>query len=174
MRNITKILFVLTLIILFVNPLSAKDLKIGYIDSEGILSQYQDYQDAKRILDQEEQEYSRQARQMEMDIENLEKEFDAQSLMWSEEKKLEKQLEGQNLIARYQQFLQEIWGPTGKLYQRNLELSKPIIDKVNVIISRVGEEEGYDFIFDATAGNIVYASPDFDLTDRIIEELEKK
>ena len=167
---ITLVLFIFTA----VNNSSAKELKIGYIDSEKILSQFQDYQDAKRILDQEEQEYSRKAKQMELDIKNLEAEFDANALMWSEEKKMEAQMEGQNLVMRYQQYIEEIWGQTGKLFQRNLELSKPIIDNINLIIQKVGEEEEYDFIFDATAGNIVHAKPDYDITDRIIEELEKK
>ncbi len=157
-----------------VNISIAKELKIGYIDSDKILNEFQDYQDAKRILDQEEQEYTRQAKQMELDIKNLQDEFDANALMWSEEKKLEAQMSGQNMVMRYQQFVEEIWGQSGKLFQRNLELSKPIIDNINVIIKKIGEEEDYDFIFDATAGNIVHAKPDYDLTDRIVEELSKK
>jgi len=157
-----------------VNISLAKELKIGYIDSDKILNDFQDYQDAKRILDREEQEYTRQAKQMELDIKNLQDEFDANALMWSEEKKLETQMEGQNLVMRYQQFVENIWGQTGKLFQRNLELSKPIIDNINVIIKKIGEEEDYDFIFDATAGNIVHAKPEYDLTNRIIEELGKK
>ena len=157
-----------------VNISIAKELKIGYIDSDKILNEFQDYQDAKRILDQEEQEYTRQAKQMELDIKNLQDEFDANALMWSEEKKLEAQMSGQNMVMRYQQFVEEIWGQSGKLFQRNLELSKPIIDNINVIIKKIGEDEDYDFIFDATAGNIVHAKPDYDLTDRIVEELSKK
>lgn len=152
----------------------AADFKIGYIDSERILSESQDYKDAKKILDGEEKEYSRKGRQMELDILNLEDEISAQSLMWSEDKKLEKQQEYQQKYIDYQKYLQDIWGQTGKLYQRNMELSKPIVDKINTIIQKVGADEGYDIIFDAGAGNLVYAKPEYDLTDRIIEELKKK
>lgn len=169
---------ILILFIFLFSPLAdysaAKEIKIGYIDAERILNESQEYKDARRILDAEEKEYSRQARKMEKDIENLEDEIDAQSLMWSDEKKLEKQQQGQQMVLQYQQFLKEIWGSEGKLYQRNLELSKPIIDKINNIINKVGEEDGYDIVFDASAGNIVFAKPDFDLTDRIIEEMKKK
>jgi len=172
MRRITTLIAVALFAAVLVIPAGAKELKIGYIDSDRILSQYADYQDARRLLEQEENEYEQQARQMEMDIKNLEAEIDDNSLMWSEEKRQEKMLEGQNLVMRYQNFLQEIWGDNGKLFQRNLELSKPIIDKVNAIIQKIGEEEEYDFIFDATTGNLVHAKPEYDLTDRIIEELE--
>jgi outer membrane protein len=156
------------------HPLQAKELKIGYIDSERILNELQDYKDAKKLLDDEEKNYEKQGRQMEQEIKNLEEEIDAQGLMWSEEKKIEKQQEWQNLYLRYQQFLQDIWGQTGKLYQRNLELSKPIIDRVNAAITKIGDLEGYDFIFDAGAGNLVYAKPDYELTQKILDELSKK
>jgi outer membrane protein len=173
-RAITLLAFIPFLSLFLLSEASAKELKIGYINSERILNESQDYKDAKKILEEEEKKYSKQARDMELDIQNLEDEIEAQSLMWSEEKKIEKQQEAQNLYLKYQQFLQEIWGQTGKLYQRNLELSKPIVDKINDVITRIGEAEGYDMIFDGAAGNLVFAKPEFDLTDRVIEELGKK
>lgn len=168
------IIIALLLFSFAVNPALARELKIGYFDSNKILSQYQDYKDAMELLKEEEGKYEQQAIQMEMDIQNLEEEIEAKNLMWSEEKRLEKQQEWQNLYLQYQQFLQEIWGPTGKLYQRNLELSKPIIDRIQDVITQIGEEEGYDFILDAGQGNVAFAKPEFDITDRVIEELSKK
>jgi len=173
--KIIKLISVLAAGVVFLSYSAySADLKLGYIDSERILNESQDYKDAKKILDAEEKEYSRKGRQMELDIMNIQDEIEAQSLMWSEEKKLERQQEYQQKYMEYQQFLQEIWGQTGKLYQRNLELSKPIIDKINTVIQKIGEEEGYDLIIDAGMGTLVYAKPDYDLTNRIIEELKKK
>jgi len=169
-----KLASIIALLAFFTFAAYSADLKIAYIDSERILNESQDYKDAKKILDDEEKEYSRKGRQMELDIMNIQDEIEAQSLMWSEEKKLEKQQEYQQKYMEYQQYLQEIWGQTGKLYQRNLELSKPIIDKINVVIQKIGEEEGYDLIIDAGMGVLVYAKPDYDLTNRITEELKKK
>lgn len=54
-----------------------------------------------------------------------------------------------------------------------MELTRPIIDKINKLIAKIGEEEGYDFIFDASSGALVHALPKYDITDRIIEELNK-
>lgn len=172
LRTLT-LLFTL-LLILSILPAQAKEIKIGYINSEKILNEFQDYKDAKQLLGEEENKYERQALQMELDIKNLEDEIEAQNLMWSEEKKLEKQQEYQNSYLRYQQFLQEIWGPTGKLYQRNMELSKPIIDRVQDVITRIGDEDEYDFIFDAGVGNLVFAKPEYDITERVLDELSKK
>ncbi|MBC8204424.1 MAG: OmpH family outer membrane protein [FCB group bacterium] len=173
MKSRFTFLMSLAVIILMSGGLTAKELKIGFIDSDRILAQFQDYLDAKRILENEEKQYSQNARQMENDIRALEDEIESQSLMWSNEKKMEKQSELQTKYMGYQQYIEEIWGPTGKLYQRNMELSKPIIDKINLIIKKIGEDEGYDFIFDATNGSLVHAKDEYDLTDRVIEELSR-
>lgn len=173
LQTITPIISLL-LMLSFI-PAQAKELKIGYINSEKILNDLQDYKDARQLLREEEEKYERQALQMELDIKNLEDEIEAQSLMWSEEKKREKQQEYQNLYLQYQQFLQDIWEPSkGKLYQRNLELSKPIIDRVQDVITKIGDEEDYDFIIDAGVGNLVFAKPEYDITERVLEELSKK
>jgi len=54
-----------------------------------------------------------------------------------------------------------------------MEFSRPIIEKINALISRIGEEEGYDFIFDASSGSLVHALPKYDITQQVIEELNK-
>ena len=71
-------------------------------------------------------------------------------------------------------YRKEIWGEGGKLYNRNLELSRPVLDKINLAIEKVSKEENYDFVFDAASANIVYALPEHDLTEKILEELKKE
>ena len=48
-----------------------------------------------------------------------------------------------------------------------------IYDKINTAITKVGEEERYDYIFDTVNANIVYVSETSnDLTELVVEELE--
>lgn len=161
------------LIALFVMTGSAftKELKIGYIHSQRILSEFQESVEAQRTLDEEQKQWVDEAKQMELEITALEEEFENQSLLVSEEKKAERMQEIQAKYLEYQRFQQEIWGETGKLYQRNQELTKPLIDKVNAVIQKLGEAEDYDIIFDAAVGNIVYAKDDYDMTDLVLEDL---
>ena len=151
----------------------AKELKIGYIHSQRILSEFQESAEAQRTLDDEQREWLKQAKQMEDEISAMEKELENQSLLLSEEKKAERLQEIQKKYLDYQQFQQEIWGEQGKLYQRNKELTQPIIDKVNQVIQKIGEDLDYDIIFDAAVGNIVYAKDDYDLTDMVLEDLNE-
>jgi Skp family chaperone for outer membrane proteins len=41
---------------------------------------------------------------------------------------------------------------------------QPILDKVNAAIKAVAEEHGYQFIFDAQSGVILYADESADIT----------
>ncbi|MBU0520424.1 OmpH family outer membrane protein [bacterium] len=163
------------LVLVFVIPLAvdAKDLKLGYIHSQRILEEFQESQEAQRTLDDEQREWLTEAKRMEDEITALEKELENQSLLISEEKKAERIREIQKKYMEYQQYQQEVWGDTGRLFQRNKELTQPIIDKVNAVIHKLGEEGEYDVIFDAAVGNIVYAKEDFDMTDLVLEELNK-
>jgi len=137
------------------------------------LSEFQESAEAQRTLDDEQREWLKQAKQMEDEISAMEKELENQSLLLSDEKKAERLQEIQKKYLDYQQFQQEIWGEQGKLYQRNKELTQPIIDKVNQVIQKIGEDLDYDIIFDASVGNIVYAKDDYDLTDMVLEDLNE-
>lgn len=152
---------------------SAKELKIGYIHSQRILAEFQESIEAQRTLDDEQKEWIEEAKKMEAEINSLEEELKNQSLLLSEEKKSERLQEIQQKYMDYQRYQQEIWGETGKLYQRNKELTQPIIDKVNAVIEKIGKEGDYDIIFDAAVGNIVYAKDEYDLTNLVLEDLNE-
>jgi len=53
-------------------------------------------------------------------------------------------------------------------------LSKPVIDKINQILARIAKEENFDFILDARAGGVVYALPKYDLSERVLQLLNKE
>ena len=51
--------------------------------------------------------------------------------------------------------------------------TRDVLQKINDAIKKIGDEGGYDFIFDTVAGNILYAQEKYDLTERVLEELRK-
>ena len=52
-------------------------------------------------------------------------------------------------------------------------LLQPILQVIDTAIQNVGKEKGYDYIFDAVQGSIVYALDANNLTADILEELKK-
>lgn len=154
-----------------VTAVFAADYKLGYIDSERIFVEYQATRDAQGQFNQDLEGWVKQLEAKQAEIEKLRKEFEAQRLMLSDARRKEKDEELQSRIAEYGQFEREIWGPTGKVAQRNQQLTQPIITKIKEVVERIADAEGYSIIFDAADGNLVYGEPGLDLTDRIVAEL---
>ncbi len=161
------------LLFLTVGQASAQ-LKIGYINSNRVLATYKEAQDVRKQLQEINAKWEQEAKNMQKEIQDLQEQLESQSLLLSEERKQEKQQEVQSLYLKYQQFLQEKWGPQGEAVKKEEELLKPVIDKINEAIRKIGEAEGFHYIFDTVAANILYASDDQpDLTERLLEELNK-
>jgi outer membrane protein len=148
-------------------------LKIGYVDAQRIFAEYEGTQEAERVYKRELDQWKAEAAQMEQEIVKLQDELRAQSLMISEEKQREKKLDLDKKVEDYQRFMKDTFGEGGVAERRNQELTKPILDRINKILSDLSEEQNYDVVFDITSAAIVYAKKEHDLTDLVIEELRK-
>jgi len=150
-------------------------LKIGYINSNRILETYKEAVDVRKQLAELNAQWEQEARNMQKEIQQLQEQLESQSLLLSEERKAEKQQEIQSKYLEYQQFLQQKWNPQeGEAIKKEAELLQPVFDKINKAIEKIGDEEGFHYIFDVVNSNILYASDDQpDLTKQLLEELNK-
>ena len=149
-------------------------LKIGYVDSQKILANYKEAVDAQKKLDAQNAKWQQEIQDMQKQLKDLQDQLDAQKLLLSDAKKEEKQKEIQDLYLKIQKYQMQKWGQQGELYQLNQKLMQPIIQQINKVITKIGEEEKFDYVFDTVQGNIVYASKEQpDLTDKVLEELNK-
>ena len=67
----------------------------------------------------------------------------------------------------------EVFWAEGELYKMQNELMAPILRTIDQALDKVGKEKGYDYIFDASSGGIVYALDANNLTQDILDELKK-
>ena len=172
-KSLFGIGLVLLAVLLRMDPATAQ-IKIGYVDSQKILESYKEAQDAQKQLAEVNKGWEDEARNMQRELQTKQDELESQALLLSDEKRKEKETDLQNLYLRFQQFQQEKWGQQGEAYKKQNELMKPIIEKVQTVIKKLGADEKYDYIFDTIAGNIVYAGTGQpDLTAKVIEELNK-
>jgi outer membrane protein len=150
------------------------DLKIGFIDSERIFSEYAGTQEAQQSFNREVQELTKTAKEKKTEIDDLQRKLDAQGPMLSEAKRDEQNLVLQKKIADYDEFVQKNWGPAGSVSKLNEQYLKPIVDRVHKIVTAFGSDEGYSIILDAADGNIIFGDHTLDLTDRVLEQLKKE
>jgi outer membrane protein len=144
--TIQKILVLLLGLAAFVSA----ELKIGYINSEKILMEYQGTKEAEEKLKKEVAKVEQEATERKKKMEEMREQLDKQSLLLSAERK----------------------GPEGSVAKKNQELFQPIIEQVNKILEVVAKNENYDFIFDARGGTLVWAKSAYDLTEKVIQALK--
>jgi outer membrane protein len=147
--------------------------KFAFVQSQRVLAEYQEYIDVQNRLGGIRNGYEAEYQQMVKEYNDMIGEIESQSLLLSPEKKQEKMRQAQDKALAIEKYKYDKLGPEGEFYKKNLEFTKPIIDKINKLIAKIGEDEGYDFIFDASSGALLHAMPKYDITDQILEELNK-
>ena len=104
---------------------------------------------------------------------SLKQAIETGSIILSRDKVVKMETDLKNKQRDIEQFQLEHLGPQGSLYKKQEELLKPILSVIDRAIKTVGEQRGYDYIFDAANGAIVYALDANDLTADVLEELKK-
>ena len=154
----------------------AKDLKIGVVNSEYILANYDEYRNSMRILQDEKTDWERQMGDRQAEIEAEVQDFQMQENALLPTTRAERRAEIDRKIAQLSEFQAEIFAEgTGKLYKRNQELMEPLIIKVTESINAVAEEEGYDLLLDNAVPVIVYLNEDAidtDLNEKVLNKLQ--
>ena len=166
-----KIYIVIFLLLSFFS-LSAE--KFGYINSQTIFQRYRGIEDINREIDKELTEWNKQMGEMQNELSELELTYKDQEAMLSEDAKMRKQQEISQKRDKLNKFIEEIFGENGKSTTINKQMLKPVADKISSIIKKIGDEEEYTIIVDFADGNILYAKKDADLTDRVLDELNKE
>jgi outer membrane protein len=149
------------------------ELKIGFIDSEQIFQSYEGTKEAQSQLDKEKAKIEQQASDMQKEIYDMKDKLDKQSLLLSSERKKELEDKLNQRMTEYQQFVYKNVGDKGYLIEKNMELTKPIIERINKIVFKIAKDENFDLILDKRAG-VVYAKEAFDLTQRVVAALNKE
>ncbi len=147
--------------------------KFAYVDSQKILTTYTAAMDAQKKLDAENNKWGQEMAKMNSDLENLRQQLENQSLLLSEAKKKERQQEIENARQNIQKFQDTKWGEQGEYFRLQEEILRPVYSRINQVIRKIAEDEGYDFVLDNIEGNILYANDKFDITDVVLEELQK-
>ena len=148
-------------------------LKIGYVDSDTIMDNFPDVQDARQKLDALIQEWQTEVRKLESELKAKQDDYDKRKLIMTEQTSVEAKADITKLEKEIADYRDKKFGANGELFQKQNELMKPIQNKVFTIIQQVATEEELDFVFDRS-GDILflYAKPEYDLTAKVIERLK--
>jgi outer membrane protein len=149
------------------------DVKIGYIDSNEIMTKFEEVRQVQVSLEKEQRKLQAEMENLIQQLDSLKQEYDRQRLLMSDSRRQEKEQELVRSEQQIQKFQMDKFGPEGEIYRKQNQLLKPVLAKVDEAIQAVGKRQQYDYIMDAVGGAIVYALDSNNLTEDVIEELRK-
>ncbi len=149
--------------------------KYGFIDSGYILENIPAFQAAQEQLDQLSSQYQKELESMHAEIEQMYKDFQAESVLLSEEMKRKREDVIISKEKEYKQLQRKYFGPEGDLYQKRRALVKPIQDDIFEAVGEIADDGGYAVIFDKADGNtLFYTNSRYDLSDEVLQKLGYK
>ncbi|NMB81899.1 MAG: OmpH family outer membrane protein [Ignavibacteria bacterium] len=168
-------LFFIAALLFFVSINSYSQAKIGYVDSDAIMDQLPDAQDARQQIDALVNEWQSEIKKLEGEWKTKYDDYEKRKLIMSDIVRAETESELIKLEQKIVEYREKKFGTNGELFQKQDELMKPIQNKVFTIIKKVAEEEELDFVFDKSGQiAILYAKEKFDITNKVLQLLKKQ
>ncbi len=155
-------------------PLSVlfSQVKIGYVDSETIMKQLPEAQEAQRKVDVLIQQWQAELQKMKDEWKSKYDEYERRKLILTDEARAQMERELSELDRKIADFQMQKFGPDGELYRKQDELVRPIQNKIFNAIKEVAVEEGFDFVFDKSGEILLlYANEKYDLTQKVLNKL---
>ena len=168
-----KFILSLAAIIFFFTGISYSQLKIGYVDSQTIMSKLPDAQDAKQKIDGLIRDWQTELKKMEDERKAKQEDYDKRKLIMTEQTRNDLEAQIKKLDQQISDFRDKKFGTNGELFQKQEELMKPVQNKVFNAIQDVAKEEDLDFVFDRSGDvMLMYAKEKYDITPQVMDKLK--
>ncbi|MCU0342766.1 MAG: OmpH family outer membrane protein [Ignavibacterium sp.] len=168
-------ILVLAFLVLGYNSFAQTQLKIGYVDSEVILTQFSESIKAQGDLDALTNKWSSQLDSMTLAYQQAIGDYQKQAETMNDAKKTEAQ---QRIVKMEQDIMDfrktKFTQGTGEIFKKQEELFAPIKTKIYAAIEKVSKEENMQFVFDKSGDIILlYADASFDITYKVLDRLKR-
>jgi outer membrane protein len=152
---------------------SLGQIKIGYVDSDTIMNNLPDAQDARQKLDGIIREWQTELTKLENDWKTKYEDYEKRKLIMTDQTRAELEADLVKLEQQISEYREKKFGTNGELFQKQDEIMKPVQNKVFTAIQEVAQEEDLDFVFDRSGDiMLLFAKEEHDLTARVLEKLK--
>jgi outer membrane protein len=180
-----KNILIALLFIAVVAATAGAQVKIAFVDSEVIIGQLPEAQEVKKKLEDLQKQYIDTITAKENEIktkadafktkyEDAQKQIEAGKLTADQIKNLESELglmqeEVQSMdqeLSLYKQNIQK------QLYDTQLELFKPVKEKITKAIENLAKELKYNMVLDKASDALIYGDKEIDITFKVLDKLK--
>lgn len=149
--------------------------KYAYVDTEYILSSIPAYKAAQDKLKEISAEWQKEIEKEYQAVEKMRSDFQSEKVLLTKDMIKQKEQEILEKERGVKKLQNKFFGPGGELFEKRVELIKPIQDEVYDAIKEIAEDGKYAVIFDTASGAaFLYTNPRYDKSDEVLEKLGYK
>ncbi|ALJ06846.1 hypothetical protein APS56_13120 [Pseudalgibacter alginicilyticus] len=170
-----NVLFLLTLAFTLSLSVSAqRGVRIGYIDTEYILQNVPEYQEATSQLEGKVQKWKVEIESKLTEIAQKRQDLSIEKPLLTKELIDEREEDINFEEKEILDYQQKRFGPNGDLMIQKKQLMQPIQDQIFAAVQDIADGRAYDFIFDKSADAVMlYSAKQFDLSEQIIRSITR-
>ncbi|MDZ4713169.1 MAG: OmpH family outer membrane protein [bacterium] len=177
MMSIEKKIILLSTVIafLFISGNVFSQTKVGYIDSKKIIESMQDSRDAKLRLDNLVTQWQTDLKVLQDSLKLIKDDYEKKKLILTDQLKQQLELQITTLESSVTNFKVSKFGESGEYFLKQTEYMKPVQDRIFLAIQTVAKDGSYDYVFDRSSEILLlYVNENYDLTAKVIREIEGK
>lgn len=151
-----------------------RGLRIGYVDMEYIMENVPEFQQSMDMVDMKAQKWSSDLAKKKAEIDKLKEELDNERPLLTPELIEEKEEEIEYLTEKMFEFQDEKFGVGGELMTQKRQIIIPIQDQVFNAVQEIGDNRGYDFIFENSADALLlFSARRHDLSEIVLKLIKR-
>lgn len=166
-----SILF-LFILILAGSEAYAQNQKIGFIDSDYILSRMPEYSGLEQRLRALTEEWREDIEELDREIDQLEREYIAREILYTDEVRRQRINEIETKKRQREQYVNSRYGPEGEYFRQQQLILEPLQRRIIDAVERISSRDNFDFVFDRSGDFLfLYARSQWNLSDDVLLEL---
>jgi outer membrane protein len=174
-RHVVRPLLTVMLACLLAASLSANALaqegKVGVVDMIKVIDQSKQGKKAMDEMAAKLKVAKSDLQKRETELVSLKGQIEKNAMTMSAEALAQKERQYQDKLLQYQRKLEDY---QYQLSAKNDEINKMMLTLMKDVIEKIGSSGGYVLILEKTASGVLYRSDTVDLTNEVIQELNKK
>lgn len=146
--------------------------KYAYVDTEYILENIPEFQDAQDELNNFSTKWQKEIETEYAEVEEMYKKYQAEAVLLPEDVKRKREDAVVLKEKNVKDLQRKYFGPEGDLFNKRQELIQPIQEKVFNAIESIATTRNFGFVFDKAGGmTLLYGNPKYDISDEVLDEV---
>ena len=172
MRILTDFFLILILLSSVNNVNAQKELRVGYINMDYILSNIQDFEIANKEFDYKIDQWKNEIFEREKEIKTKRKELEFEKDLIPNQIYIKRTKELDFDFQELENYKNKRFGPDGDWLVQEKILIQPIQDEVLAIVQKIADKNKFDFIFDKSSAVIMlYSEKKYDISELVLRSI---